>query len=102
MRLSFQDFFNQPVALAEPYLKKWYFWATHSRIEPMKEAASTIKKHWSGIVRWFTSGISNGTLEGINNFVQAANARAWGYRTNKNLISMIYLISGKINLALLT
>lgn len=102
MRLAFQECFNQPVALAESTLKKWYFWATHSRLEPMKEAARTIKRHWSGIVRWFTSGISNGTLEGINSLVQAAKARARGYRTNRNLISMIYLICGKLNFALPT
>jgi transposase len=27
-------------------LNKWYFWATHSRIEPIKKAARTIKAHW--------------------------------------------------------
>lgn len=31
-------------------LKKWYFWATHSRLEPIKEAAQTIKNHWDGVV----------------------------------------------------
>lgn len=102
MRLAFQDFFSQPPALAESFLKKWYFWATHSRLEPMKEAARTIKNHWSGVLRWFTSRVSNGTLEGINSLVQAAKARARGYRTSKNLISMIYLISGKLNFALPT
>ena len=28
----------------ESKLKKWYFWATHSRLEPMIKAAKTIKK----------------------------------------------------------
>ncbi len=63
MRLAFQEFFTQPVETAELFLKKWYFWATHSRLQPMKEAAYTIKRHWSGIMRWFTSRISNGTIE---------------------------------------
>jgi len=102
IRLSFQDFFNQPTALAESYLKKCYFWATHSKLLPIKEAAYTIKRHWDGILRWFTSRISNGTLEGINSLVQAAKARARGYRTIKNLTSMIYLISGKLNFDLPT
>lgn len=102
MRLAFQEFFTQPAETAELFLKKWYFWATHSRLQPMKEAAYTIKRHWSGILRWFTSGISNGTLEGINSLIQAAKARARGYRTTKNLISMIYLIGGKLNFGLPT
>ena len=102
MRLTFQDFFEQPPALAEAILKKWYYWATHSRLQPMKDAAYTIKRHWSGILRWFTSRINNGVLEGINSLIQAAKARARGYRTNRYLINMIYLISGKLNFGLPT
>jgi transposase len=84
------------------FLKKWYFWATHSRLEPIKEAASTIKRHWAGILKWFKSKINNGILEAINSLVQAAKARARGYRTPKNLITMIYLISGKLSFNLPT
>jgi transposase len=62
----------------------------------MKEAAKTMKLHWDGILNWFESKISNGILEGINSLVQAAKARARGYRTNDYLITMIYLITGKL------
>ena len=68
----------------------------------MKEAAYTIKNHWLGILRWFTSRISNGKLEGLNSLVQAAKARARGYRTHRNLITMIYLINSKLNFSLPT
>ena len=34
IRLAFQELWEQPPALAEAFLKKWYFWATHSRLEP--------------------------------------------------------------------
>ena len=30
---------------AEKYFKRWYFWATHSRLEPMMKAAKTLKSH---------------------------------------------------------
>lgn len=102
MRLTFQEFFEQPPALAEAFLKKWYFWATHSRLQPMKEAAYTIKRHLPGILRWFTSRINNGVLEGINSLIQATKARARGYRSNRYLINMIYLINGKLNFGLPT
>lgn len=62
----------------------------------MREAAYTIKTHWAGVLRWFTSNITTGILEGINSLVQAAKARALGYRTRRNLITMIYLIAGKL------
>lgn len=78
-------------------LKKWYFWATHSRIKEIIEAAKTIKKHWAGIVRWYNSRINNGILEGINGLVQAARAKARGYRTVKYFKIMIYLLTGKLD-----
>ena len=46
--------------------------------------------------------MSNGILEGINSLVQAAKARARGYRTARNLITMIYLIAGKLDFSLPT
>jgi transposase len=102
IRMNFQEFWNQPIHLAETFLKKWYFWATHSRLEPVKEAAHTMKRHWSGILRWFTSKIDNGILEGINSLIQAAKARARGYRAVHNLVTMIYLIGGKLDFKLPT
>jgi transposase len=96
LRLNFQELWLHPPDQAEHFLKKWYYWATHSRIEPMKKAAKTMKQHWDGILNWFKSGINNGILEGINSLVQAAKARARGYRTNEYLITMIYLLTGKL------
>jgi transposase len=78
-------------------LKRWYFWATHSRIKEIIEAAKTIKKHWAGIVKWYSSRINNGILEGLNGLVQAARAKARGYRTVKNFKIMIYLLTGKLD-----
>ena len=96
IRLNFQELWHQPPDQAEHFLKKWYFWATHSRIEPIKDAAYTIKRHWDGVLNWFKSRINNGILEGFNSLVQAAKARARGYRTTEYLITMIYLITGKL------
>ncbi len=102
IRLNFQELFNQSPETAEAFLKKWYFWATHSRLEPMKDAAYTIRRHWDGVLHWFKSQMNNGILEGINSLIQAAKAKARGYRTTKNLIAMIYLIGGKFNFGLPT
>ena len=96
LRLNFQEIWLLPSDQAEAYLKKWYYWATHSRLEPMKKAAYTIKEHWNYILNWLKSNVTNGILEGINSMVQAAKARARGYRTNEYLIAMIYLIAGKL------
>ena len=101
IRLAFQDFYRQDnPKQATQYLKRWYFWATHCRLSPMIDAAYTIKRHWDGILRWFDSRIANGLIEGINSLVQAAKAKARGYRSIRNLKAMVYLLAGKLDLRL--
>lgn len=101
IRLAFQDLYDQPtVEAGAGFLKKWYFWATHSRLEPVIDAAYTIKRHWDGILRWFDSKIANGLIEGINSMVQAAKAKARGYRSIRNLKAMVYLLAGKLDMRL--
>ena len=102
IKINFQMLYSQPKQTAEEFLKKWYFWATHSRIQPIIDAAKTIKRHWGGILRWFESRMTNGLLEGLNSLIQAAKARARGYRSTKNLITMIYIIAGKLDFSLPT
>jgi transposase len=42
IRLAFQELYLQSANNAEAFLKKWYWWATHSRLPPMIEAARTV------------------------------------------------------------
>ncbi len=100
LKLNFQEMYQQPPELGETYLKKCYFWATPSRLQPMIKAAKTIKRHWAGVFRWLKSRITNGVLEGINRLIQAAKAKARGNRASKNLVTMVYLLAGKLNLKL--
>jgi transposase len=98
IRENFQEIYKEENREGfEKSLKKWYFWATHSRIEEMKETAKTIKRHWSGVLQWYDSRINNGILEGLNSLVQAAKAKARGYRTFKNLKTIIYMLTGKLD-----
>ena len=71
-------------------------------MKPIKQCAKTIKKHWQGILNWFQSLVNNGIREGINSMIEAVKAKAWGYRTVEYFITMIYLISGKLNFSLPT
>jgi transposase len=103
IRLAFQEIFDQPSHdWAELILNRWYSWAIRSRLEPIKKVARTVKRHSDGILRWFDSKIANGLIEGINSLVQAAKAKARGYRSLRNLIAITYLIAGKIDLKLAT
>jgi transposase len=97
IKLSLRDFWElrDPV-MAQLYLKKWYFWATHSRLPPIIEKAKTIKNHWDGILNYINTRINNGILEGLNSLIQAAKDSARGFRSTKNFIITIYLRLGKL------
>jgi len=103
LRLAFQEMYDAPsLDWGELIFDRWYGWAIRSRLEPMKKAARTLKQHRDGVLRWFDSKIANGLIEAINSLVQAAKAKARGYRSLRNLIAITYLIAGKIDLKLAT
>lgn len=91
---EFRDF-DDPQQ-AEQFLKDWCKRADESGIFPFQDAVKTIKAHWSGIVNYTTSRISNGILEGINSKVQLARKRARGFRNTQNFIGTILFLCGKL------
>ena len=98
IRECFQDIYKtHNINNFEMLLKKWYYWATHSRLEPIKQAAKTIKRHWDGILHWKDSQINNGILEGLNSVLQAAKRKARGYKF-KHFKTIAFLITGKLKL----
>lgn len=101
MKLTLQDFYEQsnPRAARE-FLSDWCEMARASGLAPMAKLAKTLEKHLEGILRWFSSLITNGLLEGINSLIQAAKAKARGYRTTRYLIAIVYLIAGKFDFKL--
>ena len=100
LKLSFQEFWNLPPALAQRHLERWCALAEQSGYAPMVTVAGTIRAHSAGILRWLQSRISNGMLQAMNSLVQAAKVRARGYRTTENFITMAYLVCGKLNVDL--
>lgn len=85
-------------AAAAKYLKKWYFWATHSRLEPVVEVAKLIRRHEEGILRFLKSRITNGIVEGLNSKIKTALKRAYGFKSFNYYRTIIYLVAGKLNL----
>ncbi|MBC2724608.1 MAG: ISL3 family transposase [Desulfosporosinus sp.] len=65
----------------EKFLRKWFWWATHSRLKPMRNFAWSVRKHQDGILSWFDVPISNGAVEGMNGKAKAVMRRAYGFRT---------------------
>jgi transposase len=102
MREAFQDIYQAPsVEAFEHLLKKWCGWAHRSRLLPMKMVAQMLKNRWDGVVRWKTSQINNGILEGLNSLIQAAKAKARGYKTFRCMQLITYLLTAKLDFTVL-
>jgi len=102
LKETFADVWRQHADDMETWLRSWYAWAIRCRIDPIREVAKTVKRHWDGIVQWGISRLANGVLEGINSLVQAAKAKARGYRSDDRMITMSYLVAGNLDYGLPT
>lgn len=97
LKTLFNDLWEMPDTLAATrFLGQWCCEVEEAKIPAMMRFARTVKSHWSGIVQFTESRISNGILEGINSKVQLAKRRARGYRNLNNFINMIYFLCGKL------
>ncbi|HMB16019.1 MAG TPA: ISL3 family transposase [Pelovirga sp.] len=96
-KLNLQNvYFAENRQEAEILLTQWCKKTSKSSISLIQKMAKSVKEHWDGILSHFDSGLTTGYLEGINSLIQAAKARARGYRNPRNMISMAYLIAGKL------
>jgi len=84
---------------AETAFDGLYSWMRRCRLKPMKEAAETLKRHKDKILAYFKSRLTNAICEGINSMIQAAKRKARGFHTFEGYSAMIYLVAGKLDLA---
>ena len=97
IRMNLQQLFAMnSVQTARRFLEKWNAWVRISELKPMIKAAKTILAKADDILRAIQTGLSNGFLEAINGRVQAAKRMARGYRSKRNLKTVIYLVAGDL------
>jgi len=75
---------------AKRYLTHWFWWATHSRLPPLRDFAWMLRRHERDILTYFHMPIDNGTVEGLNNKAKLIIHRAYGFRTAGNYIRNLY------------
>jgi transposase len=97
LKESFRDFWDYSYpAAGKKYLTKWFWWATHSRLEPLRDFAWMLRKHQHGIINYFKCRITNGVTEGMNNKVKTIVKRCYGFRTIPTLQLALYHCLGKL------
>ena len=93
MREDFQRFWEYvSPSWAGRFMDQWCVRAMRSKIDPMKEMASTLRRHREILLNSFRARgeISNGSVEGMNNKAKLAIKKAYGFKSYKTLETALY------------
>ena len=85
-------------AWALKFWKRWYYWATHSRLQPMIAAAKLIARHLPNVLTYFKHRITNAVAEGLNSKIATVQKRACGFRNRDHFKIAIYFHCGGLDL----
>lgn len=80
------------------YFKSWYFWATHSRIKAMIDAAKSLHAHIDNILTYAEHKVTNAIGESINSRIEKMKRLACGYRNREHYRIAILFHCGGLDL----
>ncbi len=96
---EFEQFWEYKIPwAAERFIKSWMTSSLRSRLEPMKKFVGTLRKHYSGILAFIDTRLTNAVSEGLNRIVKIVKNRASGFRTLNAFTDMIYLVAGDLDI----
>jgi transposase len=106
MRLVLQDIYRSPNAgVAQKRFKVWCRWVRWAArfyksyvFSPMVKMAQMLEDNLAGILAHWKWGLTNAFMEGLNSVFSAVKRKARGYRSPVYLITMLYLVAGKLRL----
>lgn len=86
------------IGAARTFFKRWYWWATHSRLAPIVEVARMLKAHLENILTYLTHRITNAVTEGLNAKIQWIKFGARGFRNRESFKMAIMFHCGGLDL----
>jgi transposase len=89
-------------ANAKKFLQQWFWWATHSRLEPMREFAWMLRRHQQDIMNYFKLRITAASVEGLNRKAKVISQRSYGFRTFATFRLALYHALGDLPMPKLT
>ena len=106
MRLVLQDIYRSPEATTARrrfgVWCRWVRWVARQQpknlLRAMVRVAEMVEKHLAGILAHWKWGVTNAFLEGLNSVFSATKRKARGCRSTTHLITMLYLVAGKLRL----
>ncbi len=96
---SLRDLWSYSVrGWAERHWRRWYFWATHSRLEPVLKVAKMVHRHLDDVLTYFKHRITNAASKGLNSKIQTIKQMACGFRNPEHFKTAIYFHCGGLDL----
>jgi transposase len=80
------------------FWKAWYFWATHSRLTPIINAARKLHRHLHALLNYSRCRITNAQAEGLNARIETIKRLARGYRNLENFKTAILFHCGGLDM----
>ena len=81
---------------------RWVRWVARAvsknLFRAMVKVAALVERHLAGILAHWKWGVTNAFMEGLNSVFSATKRKARGYRSTTHLITMLYLVAGKLRL----
>lgn len=84
---------------AREHWESWYGWAIRCALEPVQEAAATLRDHLTNILTYFRHKITTATCEGMNSKIETIKRMARGFRNWQNFKTAILFHCGGLNMA---
>jgi transposase len=88
---------RKQINVVSAMLKQWCTNVLRSKVEPMKDVARMIRRHFDGILAWTQTRQTNGFIEALNGLFQAAKRKARGYTRFTTMRTVLFLIAGKLD-----
>ena len=84
---------------ARKHFQWWHSWAVRSRLQPIKEVASMLKRRFENIITYLRHRITTAASESLNAKIQCVKYTARGFRNKQNFMHAIYFHCGGLDLA---
>ena len=84
--------------MARRFFKRWFWWATHSRLKPVARVAHMLGRHLNHIISYCRHAITNGVAEGLNSKIMTIKRRACGFRNKHHFKTAVYFYCGGLDL----
>jgi transposase len=77
--------------------KRWYVWAIHSRLEPIRTAAETVRRHIDKILTYDQHPVTNAMSDRHSSKMQKIKSMACGFRNLENIKPATYCRCGGLD-----